>query len=50
MDSIGPNAIGGGLNPRNLETLSYFAHLGLHRVDGAPKPGLAVWDLYRSES
>ncbi|MFN2273631.1 MAG: hypothetical protein ACK2TX_02165 [Anaerolineales bacterium] len=49
MDSIGPNAIAGGMDPRDLDTLSYFVHLGLRQVDGTPKPALGLWDHYRSE-
>jgi len=32
----------------SIETLSYFASLGLVQVDGTPKPALAVWDEIRA--
>ena len=47
MDSIAPNALESGMSEHDLETLTYFAHLGLRESDGKPKPALALWDSYR---
>ena len=33
----------------DIETLSFFAALGLRQFDGTPKPALAVWDSYRGD-
>ncbi len=33
----------------DIETLSFFAALGLRQFDGTPKPSLALWDSYRGE-
>ena len=30
----------------DIETLGFFAALGLRQFDGTPKPALAVWDSY----
>jgi hypothetical protein len=47
MDWVGPNALEGGMNEHDLETLAYFARLGLRGADGDPKPALELWDAYR---
>jgi hypothetical protein len=31
----------------DLETLGYFASVGLREADGTPKPALEVWDGFR---
>ena len=33
----------------DIDTLSFFAALGLRTFDGTPKPALALWDSYRGE-
>jgi hypothetical protein len=47
MESFGPLMAEQGAADR-LETLSYFASLGLVQVDGTPKPALKVWDKIRT--
>jgi hypothetical protein len=37
-----------GLSAADVTTLGWFAHIGLRTADGTPKPGLAVWDSFRS--
>ena len=32
-----------------VRTLGFFAHVGLRRRDGTPKPALALWDSYRRD-
>jgi hypothetical protein len=36
-----------GLGSADVATLGWFAHVGLRRSDGTPKPAMAVWDSYR---
>ncbi len=47
MDSFAPLMREQGAGDDDIETLSYFASLGLIEADGTPKPALAVWDSIR---
>lgn len=33
-------------NPEDIETLGYFAYIGLQNFDGSPKPALELWDSF----
>lgn len=46
LDSHAPLLKRQGLGS-DVATLGWFAHIGLTEADGAPKPGLAVWDSFR---
>jgi hypothetical protein len=38
-----------GMGADDVNTLGYFASVGLREFDGTPKPALAVWDAFRGE-
>jgi hypothetical protein len=38
-----------GASETDVGTLGFFAHVGLRRRDGTPKPALALWDSYRRD-
>jgi hypothetical protein len=47
MSSIRGAMIEQGRAPAEVDTLVMFAHVGLRRSDGTPKPALALWDSFR---
>jgi hypothetical protein len=48
MDSIRTGMEGLGRPVEDIDTLSFFAELGLMKSDGTPKAGLMRWDEYRA--
>jgi hypothetical protein len=49
LDSFAEVMRAEGRPESDIETLSFFAALGLRQFDGTPKPALAVWDSYRGD-
>ncbi|MGH2621002.1 MAG: hypothetical protein ACRDHG_10600 [Anaerolineales bacterium] len=49
LDSFAEVMRAEGRPESDIETLSFFAALGLRHFDGTPKPALAVWDSFRRE-
>jgi hypothetical protein len=37
-----------GIDAEDIETLGFFASVGLREADGAPKPALELWDRFRA--
>ena len=53
LDDINPKAYAGtmtdqGMEADDIETLGFFASVGLREADGTPKPALEVWDKFRN--
>jgi len=48
MDSYAKAMRQQGLNDENIDTLGFFASVGLREFDGKPKPALEVWNLFRN--
>jgi len=47
LDSFAAAMRAEGRPDSDIQTLGFFAALGLRQFDGTPKPALAVWDSYR---
>jgi hypothetical protein len=47
VDSYGELMRKNGVPAHDVETLGYFAFVGLQAQDGSAKPGLEVWDSFR---
>ncbi len=48
MDSYAKAMRQQGLTDENIDTLGFFASVGLREFDGTPKPALEVWDSFRN--
>lgn len=53
LNDFDPEAYAGvmadqGMGAEDMETLGFFASVGLREADGAPKPALETWDMLRS--
>ena len=48
MESYQDLMLGEGRGSDEVDTLGYFATVGLREFDGTPKPALEVWDSYRN--
>ena len=49
LDSFAEVMRAEGRPESDIETLSFFAALGLRQFDGTPKPALALWESFRAE-
>ena len=49
LDSFAEAMRAEGRPESDIETLGFFAALGLREFDGTPKPALAVWESFRAE-
>lgn len=49
LDSFAEVMRAEGRPESDIETLSFFAALGLRQFDGTPKPALALWESFRAD-